>query len=96
MGDNYDISRSLTFLLPFPMIFANLGETKLTPLASKRMYHGTNIADNTVNTSGHLFGRFAIGATESEKDVNHEHMAGHKPTNPSFQIDQPGCLAVIS
>jgi hypothetical protein len=31
MGDNYNISRSLTFLLPFPMIFTNLGTTKLTP-----------------------------------------------------------------
>ncbi len=30
VGDNYNISRSLTFLFPFPMIFTSLGETRLT------------------------------------------------------------------
>lgn len=44
MGDNHNISRSLTFLLPFPVIF-------------------TDIADDTVNASSHLFDRFAVGAT---------------------------------
>jgi len=60
------------------------------------MYQGTHIADNTVNASGHLFDRFAIGTTKRGKDPIHECTAGDTPTNPSFQIDQPGCLALIS
>lgn len=84
MRDNYNISRSLTFLLPFPMIFTNLGTTNLTPPPiSIRMDQGTHVADNTVNASGHLFDRFAVGATERKirfmsipRDIN-------RPTHPS-------------